>query len=188
MTREEAVSYDNELKDKLMLAAKRMGLAENIGSDIVDGCIMVIPDDNRKGMIFLGKESASYKVGNIRMDLKKAIVAGLELVASASIPGDFFNYLQLLIVGVLFIQKAVRQGIEKEGAYLVYFLHLKNAYMEGVREESLLSDFQRWYRDRTEKFLELAEIREIVEELWRQKILDVIEGKIYLAEYVRGSV
>ena len=85
MTREEAMSYDNELKDKLMLAAKRMGLAENIGSDIVDGCIMVIPDDNRKGMIFLGKESASYKVGNIRMDLKKAIVAGLELVASAII-------------------------------------------------------------------------------------------------------
>ena len=70
----------------------------------------------------------------------------------------------------------------------MYFLHLKNAYMEGVQEESLLSDFQRWYRDRTEKFLELAEIREIVEELWRQKILDIIEGKIYLAEYVRGSV
>ena len=106
MTRQEALDYDNELKNKLALEADMLGLEESTGNSIVDNYIMVIPDDARKGMVFLGNEAVSYKFGNIRMDFKKAIAAGIELLASVSCPESLFNYLQLLIAGALYIGRA----------------------------------------------------------------------------------
>lgn len=66
MTRQEALDYDNELKNKLALEADMLGLEESTGNSIVDNYIMVIPDDARKSMIFLGNETASYKLGTPR--------------------------------------------------------------------------------------------------------------------------
>ena len=91
MTRQEALDYDNELKNKLALEADMLGLEESTGNSIVDNYIMVIPDDARKGMVFLGNEAVSYKFGNIRMDFKKAIAAGIELLASVSCPESFLD-------------------------------------------------------------------------------------------------
>ena len=113
MTRQDAIEYDNWLKSGLMQEAEVLGLGEKAGSDLADRYITVIPDDERKGMVFLGEEAASYKLGNVRLDLKKAIVAALELAASVSLPESFFNYLQLLIVGAFFIQKSTKQEIGK---------------------------------------------------------------------------
>ena len=61
------------------------------------------------------------------------IIAALELVASVNLPESFFNYLQLLIVTALFIQKATKQEIKQEDAYVLYFLHQRNCYEQGVR-------------------------------------------------------
>lgn len=77
MTRQDAIEYDNWLKSGLMQEAEVLGLGEKAGSDLADRYITVIPDDERKGMVFLGEEAASYKLGNVRLDLKKAI--GLQL-------------------------------------------------------------------------------------------------------------
>ena len=96
MTRQEAIEFDDELKTKLMKASAELGMDEKTGAGIVDRYIMVIPDDDRKGMIFLGNDAVSYKLGNVRLDLKKAIVAGLELVAAINHPENLFNYLQLV--------------------------------------------------------------------------------------------
>mgnify|MGYP000691821052 CR=1 FL=1 len=82
---------------------------------------LVIPDDPRKGMIFLGEESASYKLGNVRLNIKSAIIAALELVASVNLPESFFNYLQLLIVTAFVYSKATKQEIKQEDAYVLYF-------------------------------------------------------------------
>lgn len=71
MTRQDAIEYDNWLKSGLMQEAEVLGLGEKAGSDLADRYITVIPDDERKGMVFLGEEAASYKQGNVRLDLKK---------------------------------------------------------------------------------------------------------------------
>ena len=91
MTRQDAIEYDNWLKSGLMQEAEVLGLGEKAGSDLADRYITVIPDDERKGMVFLGEEAASYKLGNVRLDLKKAIVAALELAASVSLPESFLE-------------------------------------------------------------------------------------------------
>lgn len=113
MTRQDAIEYDNWLKSGLMQEAEVLGLGEKAGSDLADRYITVIPDDERKGMVFLGEEAVSYKLGNVRLDLKKAIVAALELAASVSLPESFFNYLQLLIVGAFLSRNLRNRRLEK---------------------------------------------------------------------------
>lgn len=188
MTTQEAMDYDNKLKNQLMSAAENLGLDKKIGADIVDNYIMVIPDDERKGLIFLGNNSASYKFGNITLDFKKAIIAGLELVASVSLPESFFNYLQLLIIGGFFIQKSTKEKINKLEAYIVYRLHVINAYEIGIPEEIFINDFRNWYKKCKEKSLDVSEIALSIERLYQIKTLDIVEGKIYLKERVVGSV
>ena len=61
MTRKEAMEYNDSLKKELKQAALQCGLEESAGTYIVDNFITVLPEDARKGMIFLGEDSASYK-------------------------------------------------------------------------------------------------------------------------------
>lgn len=82
MTRKEAMEYNDRLKRELGQAALQYELDEPAGAYIVDNYITVLPEDARKGMIFLGRDSASYKAGNVKIDFKKAIIAGFELAAS----------------------------------------------------------------------------------------------------------
>ena len=70
MTLQEALKYDNLLKHNLMEKAASLNLSEETASQIMDQHVLVIPDDARSGMIFLGNESASYKLGNVRLNLK----------------------------------------------------------------------------------------------------------------------
>lgn len=188
MTRQEALAYDNALKDRLKQAAGMLGMEEKSGTDIVERYVMVIPDDDRKGMIFLGKKSASYKLGNVRLDLKKAIAAGLELAASVNLPESFLNYIQLLIVTAFFIQKSIMMEIEKTEAYIVYYLHMRNSYETGIEEKAFLEDFQKWYKEQQDTFLEEKEIQKAVQCLYDGKVLDIVDGKIYLKEIVIGHV
>lgn len=188
MTRQEAVEFDNELKTKLMKVSAELGLDEKMGAGITESYIMVIPDDDRKGMIFLGKDIVSYKLGNVRLDLKKAIAAGLELVAAINHPDSFFNYLQLVIVAAFFVQKSTGKAIGKVEAYLVYFLHIRNSYEIGMEEDLLVKEFLTWHQAYGGQTIAESEIRTAVNNLYSQKILDINSGKIYLKERVVGHI
>ena len=67
MTREEAIEYDNALKYELEKTALQYNMTETAGDYLVDNFITVVPEDARKGMIFLGEDSASYKAGNVKL-------------------------------------------------------------------------------------------------------------------------
>lgn len=188
MTRKEAIEYNDNLKKKLEQAALQCGLEETIGAYIVDNYITVLPEDARKGMIFLGKDPASYKAGNIKIDLKKAVIAGLELAASVSKPESVFNYIQLLIVSVLFIGRSVKQELSNMEAYVVYLLHKKDAYDTGVEEERFISEVQEWYQQKEGKTVDRDDIVDVVNNLYRIKVTDINNGVIYLKEHVWGVV
>ena len=173
------------LKNVLVREAGTLGLSDKSGNDLVDRYITVLPDDERKGMIFLGEESASYKLGNVHLNLKRAIGAALEPV---SIPENFFAYLQLLIVGAFFIQKFTKQEIGKEEAYILYFLHQRNCYERGIDEKNLQNEFKTWYEEKMESHLNEVKYQKAVGTLCKYKIIDIEDGKIYLKEYVIGHV
>ena len=97
MTQHEAEEYNHLLINEVIKEAETLGIEGKAGGEFIDRNILVIPDDPRKGMIFLGEESASYKLGNVRLNIKSAIMAALELVTSVNLPESFFNYHYLFI-------------------------------------------------------------------------------------------
>ena len=188
MTREEAVEYDNALKQELERTALKHDMAETVGDYLVDNFITVIPEDARKGMIFLGENSASYKAGNVKIDLKKALITGLEYVASVNKPENIFNYVQMIIVSVLFVVKSVKQEIGKLEAQVVYFLHERGAYEVGIGEEEFICAMQRWYQQKEGEILEREDVDAALKFLYGVKIVDFDNGKICLKEKVFGRV
>ncbi len=187
MTREEAMEYDNALKQELERSALQYDMTEATGDYLVDNFITVIPEDARKGMVFLGENSASYKAGNVKIDLKKALVAGLEYVASVNKPESIFNYIQMVIVSVLFVVKSVKQEIGKLEAQVVYFLHERNAYEVGIEEERLISAVQDWYKQREGGILERDNVNAALNSLYKVNIIALDDGKVYLREKVFGK-
>lgn len=188
MTREEAIEYDNTLKYELEKTALQYDMAETAGDYLVDNFITVVPEDARKGMIFLGEDSASYKAGNVKIDLKKALIAGLEYVASVNQPESIFNYIQMTIVSVLFVIKSVKQEIGKLEAQVIYFLHERCAYEVGIEEEEFICAMQKWYQQREGGALERKDVQKIIHFLQEIKIIVFDDGKIFLAEKVYGKL
>lgn len=188
MTRKEAMEYNDSLKKELEQAALEYGLEKSAGTYIVDNYITVLPEDARKGMIFLGEDSASYKAGDIKMDLKKAIIAGLEFVASVSKPESVFNYIQLIIVSAFFIGKSVKRKLGRLEAYVVYLLHKKGAYDTGVEEERFIGEVQEWYQQKEGKIIGREEVVDAINNLYGIKAADFNDGNIYLKEHVWGTV
>lgn len=188
MTRKEAIEYNNSLKKELGQAALQCGLKESAGEYIVDNYIVVLPEDARKGMIFLGEDSVSYKAGNIKVDLKKAIIAGLEFAVSVSNPESVFNYIQLIVVSLFFIEKSVRQELSRMEAYVIYLLHKKEAYDAGIEEDVFINELQEWYQQKEGKSVEREEIVNAINYLYKIKAVDFNNEYILLKEHVWGSV
>lgn len=184
MTRKEAIAYNEQLKNKIKELAVDYGMDELIGSYIVDNHITVIPNDARKGMIFLGEESVSYKPGNIKFDLKNVLVAGLELLASINKPESIFNYIQLLIVSMFFIEKAAKVEIAKVESYIVYLLHKQGAYINGVSEEALINEVLVFYEEKEGEMLEREQVVEAINRLYKIKVTDFENGDVFLIETV----
>lgn len=187
MNRKEAMEYNDSLKKKLEQAALEYGLEESAGAYIVDNYITVLPEDARKGMIFLGEDSASYKAGNIKMDLKKAVIAALEFAASISKPESVFNYIQLIIVSAFFIGKSVKRKLGRLEAYVVYLLHKKGAYDTGVEEERFIVEMQEWYQQKEGKTVGREDVVDAINDLYGIKAADFNNGNIYLREHVWGT-
>lgn len=188
MTRKEAMEYNDSLKKELEQAALKCGLEKTAGAYIVDNYITVLPEDARKGMIFLGEDSASYKAGNIKLDLKKAIIAGLEFAVSISKPESVFNYIQLIIVSAFFIEKSVKKELSRLESYVVYLLDKKGAYDTGVEEERFIDDVQEWYQQKEGKNVGREEVVDAINNLYEIKAADFNSGNICLKEHVWGTV
>lgn len=119
MNRKEVIEFDESLKKDLSKIAVDYETDSMLGSYIIDNHITVILKDARKGMIFFGEESVSYKLGNTKIEFKRALAAGLELLTALNKPKSTFNYIQLLIASMFFIEKSIKVKIGKVEAYIV---------------------------------------------------------------------
>ena len=185
MTRQEAAAYDDILKAYLEQAALQCGLEKATGDLLVDQYIEVLPESPVKDLIFQGERMVSYKLGNIRIDLKKALIAGLELTASVSMPENIFNYIQLLIAAVLFVMKSTRQEIGELESYIIYLLHRKGAY-RSIEEEAFICGAQEQYLEDKGSKISREEIVEAINSLYEMQIADFANGNIYLKETIWG--
>lgn len=188
MTRQQARAYDDKLSGTLQRYAGNCGENEAVAKSIVADFVEFLPDDDVKKMVFFGNDPVSYKLGNARIDLRKAILAGVEFTASVSRPESLFNYIQMLIVSVLFIRSLTRQELNGLEAYTVYLLHVKGAYQYGIEEEQFILDMQEWYMQQKGIKLERGKTVETINHLYKMKVADFESGKICLKEKVWGKL
>lgn len=188
MTRQQAMEYDNQLNKLLQAYAENCGKDNMIAKSIVDNYIEFLPESDLKRMIFLGNDPVSYKLGNVRIDLKKAILAGVELAASISMPESVFHYIQMLIVAILFIRSATQQKMNGLESYIIYLLHIKGTYQFGIEEEQFIRDFQEWYMLQKSITLKRQMVVDTINHLYELKAIDIENGKIILKEKVWGKM
>lgn len=188
MNRQQAMKYDEELQKELQSYAREYSEDAGMAKYIVDNFVEFIPEDDVKGMIFLGNNSASYKAGNVRLDFRKTLLAGVEFVASISSPESIFNYIQLLIVSVLFIGNATKLELSRLEAYVIYLLHTRGAYQSGVEEERFILEVQEWYWQKEGKELDCGAVVDAINHLCDIKVADFNYGRINLIERVWGKL
>ena len=188
MNRQQALKYDEQLSKELQDCAKNSGMDETVGKNIVENFIEFLPEDDIREMISLNHDPVVYSIRNVRLDMKNAILAGLEFAASINRPEGVFNYVQLLIVSILFIRNVARRELNGVEAQIVYFLHINDAYESGIREEKFVSDMQEWYKQRENGNLEKEKIEENIKFLYKMKVVDIINEVIYLKEKVWGTL
>lgn len=188
MTRQQAMAYDEKLSKKLQEFASNCGENETVAKGIVADFVEFLPDNDVKGMVFLGNDPVSYKLGNARIDLRKAILAAVEFAASASRPESLFNYIQMLIISVLFIRSLTRQELNGMEAYTIYLLHEKGAYQHSIEEEQFILDMQEWYMQQKGIQLERGKVVETINHLYEMKIVDFENGRLCLMERAWGKL
>lgn len=127
MNRIQAMELDGQIRKHLEEYSLQNGLNPAFGNTIMDKYLQIIPDTAKREMIFLGDKSASYKMGNIRLDIKSGLVAVAEFVASLSKTENVFQYTQLMIISVLCIVAISEKELDYDSAVVVYALHKQNA-------------------------------------------------------------
>ena len=75
MNRIQAMELDGQIRKHLEEYSLQNGLNPAFGNTIMDKYLQIIPDTAKREMIFLGDKSVSYKLGNIRLDIKSGLVA-----------------------------------------------------------------------------------------------------------------
>lgn len=189
MTRKEANEFDMQLKGVIRNSAYKTDLDNIVGEYIVDNFVEFTPDDLVMGMIF-GSTPVSYKLGNVRLDLKSALLAGVEFCASINKPEDYIEFIQLLIVTAFFIGRVTKQELSRVEAYIVYWLHSKKVYQRdsGIDEDQLVEEVEKLYGKKEGKKPEHKQVIEAINHLYKLKVIEIDHSNIYLKEKVYGKM
>ena len=82
MNRKQASELDDHIRKQLEEHSIQNKLNPQFGNIIMDRYLKIIPNTTKREMIFLNGEPASYKPGNIKLDLRSGLIAVAEFVTS----------------------------------------------------------------------------------------------------------
>lgn len=188
MNRTKAEQLDYEIRECLDDFSIERELNPEFGRLIMDNYLEIIPDDSKRQMIFLGENSVSHKLGNIRLDLRSVLIAFADFVASLSDPDTYFQYIQLIILSALCVGAITKKEIDMNCAIIIDVLHKFNAYERGYTAEQVKTEIRNTkYNNKFENF-NMNKYDDSIASLLKWKVIDIIEEKIYLNEIVWGKV
>ena len=188
MDRMKAEQLDHEIRECLNDLSLKYELEPDFGNLIIDKYLEIIPDNFKKDMIFLGKESFSYKLGNIRLDLRSVLIALAEFMTSLNKPETFFQYMQLVIVSILCVGAVTKKELDHNCAVILYALHKRNAYEIGVTSELLKFEIQKDIDNYQTEDFEMEKFDRNINNLLKWSVIYMEEEKLYLNEKVWGNI
>lgn len=188
MTRNEAEQLNAQIIEYLGEYSQILGIESDFAFNVVDDYLEVIPETQKKDIVFLGKSARSIKPGNIKIDLKGLIMAAIELTSSIGVPDNLFELIQVVLQGCIFIFKVTEVKLGKEEAEVVYVLHELGAYCNEVEESRIKEELRRMLKiGRIENF-DLDRFDERVNNLLKIHVIDMTDGRIMLKEHVWGKL
>lgn len=188
MNRKQANELDDHIRKQLEEHSIQNKLNPQFGNIIMDRYLKIIPNTTKRELIFLNGEPASYKPGNIKLDLRSGLIAVAEFVASLSKPTSIFEYVQLVILSALCIGMISKKELDHNSAIAVYVLHKQNAYKTGITLEQLKNEIERIPDGSFLEDFEIEKLDKVINNLLKWKIIDIEEGKLYLKELVWGNI
>lgn len=188
MDRIKAEQLDCEIRECLNDFSIKYKLQPEFANLIMDKYLEIIPDDLKRDMIFLGKESASYKPGNIQFDLKNTLITLVEYIASLSEPETLFHYIQLAIVSVLCVRAITKKELDYNCAVIVSVLHKRNAYEIGFTSEQIKEEIEKMSINYRVEDFEMENFDKTINNLLTWNVIYMEEEKIYLNEIVWGNI
>ena len=188
MNRTEARQLDCEIRERLENFSIEEGLNPEFGKMIMDNFLEIIPDDSKRQMVFLGKESASYKMGNIRLDLRSVLIALADVVASLNKPEIFFQYVQLVIISIFCVAAITKKELDFNCAVIVSVLHRRNAYNIGCTVEQVKAEINKMKDGGQLEEFDMERLDSNINNLLKWNVICMEEEKIYLNERVWGKI
>lgn len=188
MNRTEARQLDSQIRECLENFSKEQGLNLEFGKLIMDNYLEIIPDDSKREMIFLGKESVSHKMGNIRLDFKSVLIALAEFVSSLNKPEAFLEYVQLVIISILCVGAITKKELDYNCAVIVYLLHKRNAYEIGFTVNQVKTEINKMRDDYQFEDFNIERLEKNIENLLKWNVIRMEEEKLYLNERVWGKI
>ena len=80
------------------------------------------------------------------------------------------------------------QEVEKEEAYILYFLHQQDCYKVGIKENDFEHRFEMWCQGRQLEYPGKMNCEKAIKHLYKNKMIDIEAEMIYLREQVIGHV
>ena len=188
MNRTAARRLDSEIRECLDKFSIKQGLNPEFGKLIMENYLEIIPDDSKKEMIFLGEKSASYKIGNIRLDLKSVLIALADFVASLNKPETFFEYVQLVIISIFCVGAVTKKELDYNCAIIIDLLHIRNAYEIGFTVKQVESEINKMKANYQFEKFDMEKLEENITNLLKWNVIRMEEEKIYLNESVWGKI
>lgn len=188
MDRKQATELDNRIRKYLQEYSIQNELNPEFVNTIVDRHLEIIPDTAKRDLIFLDEKSASYKLGNIKLDIRSGLIAVAEFIASLSRPNSIFEYVQLILISALFVGMISEKELDHNSAIAVYVLHQQNAYKKGITLGQLKNEIERISDGYFLEDFEIKKLDKVISNLLKWKIIDIEEEKLYLKEIVWGNI
>lgn len=186
MNREEAERLDRETREYLREMSQELNVDDTFGVEIMEQYLEIIPEVHRKDMIFLGANSFSLKPGNIKLDLKRLISAGIELAVSVSMPESIFNYIQLALNAFIFVGKVGVRKLDENSVAVVYVLDQMKAYDNFVEEERVIEKVQNIVKEKGKN--DIFDFQKIINQLLKMQTIKMEDGRISLNEIAWGKI
>lgn len=172
-----------ELNDRLLgFVASQPGGAAFV--DVVDNNVELVAEP--KFMSFVVGNSRgldSMKLSNVKFNIRGALIAGAEMVLSATMPDSLRAAALLCLSVVTFLHDATTVSLTDDEASLVAYLHTHGGY-DGVDKSVLFAGVYQWLLDRGEDPMPRRVFERTLRNLQELKVVRCAGDSVELKERV----
>lgn len=182
-----AYEENKKIESFLKEQGRNRGVDKEFTKRLTAEFVALIVDADTKSILYNRKKPMSLKPGNLFVDMKGALKAAAEIFAGYQKPDDWLAAIQLLLILIFSLKGIMNVELPENTAEILIQLNRMGAYDSSVDEEALLQKVQDFEKKQGLESIEKQKFIETMDFLDRYKIVEILNGKVRLAEKVFGK-